>query len=341
MPQAWLRVSIMSKQFAWDDVHPLPPMKEEKLAAIAEELAGFPMELLGRRDQDRQYVSPAQIKTAKRCLEQYRRRYVLGEKEAPNHRMVWGGADHTAQEMNYRQKLVSGTDLPPGEVEVAFAAALDERVEQEGGPAEVVWDDKQPYMTAPTARKAMAEVKDRGAKLAGFYAREVAPAVQPTSVEQEFTTKIEGLPVPVFGYIDLVATEPIVGDEPEPGTIREPRVIERKTTGQRRISGEWIVQGRVYQLEVPIPVNFHLSLKLKNPAVSAGEFIYPVPSRDLIIAQVQRTMAEVAFCYRIYGPDQPWPDAIHHAWACGYCGWGPKGKNDCPWWNDQRWAKTP
>ena len=330
----------MKRAFAWDDPLPLPPISEAAQERIEAELAGFPVELLGRSQQDRNYISPAQIKTAKRCLEQYRRRYVLGEKEAPNHRMVWGGADHAAQEENYRQKIVSGADLPRGEVEVAFAAALDERVEAEGGPAEIVWDDKQPYMTAPTARKAMAEVKDKGVKLAGHYVENVAPAVQPLAVEREFNTEIPGLPVPVFGFIDLVATEPIVGDEPEPGTIRESRIIERKTTAQRRIAGEWIVQGRVYQLEEALPVNFHLSLKHKTPAVSAGEFVYPVPKRELIVAQVQRTIAEVASCYRLFGPDQPWPDAIHHAWACGYCGWGPKAKGDCPWWNDKRWEEA-
>ena len=59
-----------------------------------------------------QHFSPSQIKLARKCLEQFRQRYVLGIRTPPAAALVWGTADHKAQERNYAQKIESLEDLP-------------------------------------------------------------------------------------------------------------------------------------------------------------------------------------------------------------------------------------
>jgi hypothetical protein len=47
------------------------------------------------------------VKTALRCLETYRRRYVRGEKTRPAAALTWGSADHAAHEANFAQKITT------------------------------------------------------------------------------------------------------------------------------------------------------------------------------------------------------------------------------------------
>lgn len=327
-------------------LHPtLPAPTEQQEEQLVEALAGFPLELIGRREGDKAYISPAQIKMFARCPEQFRRRYVRGEKEPPSGSLVWGRADHSAVEDNFKQKIVTKRDLKTGDVQIGFAAALDREVEEAGGAREVIWDEKDRNMTIGDAKKRWADVKDKGTRLVGAYHDEVASTIDPVAVEERFELdlKEQGVPVPVVGAIDLVGMMPVT-PAPEPGKIGE-RLIDRKTKAQNRMNGEWLIQGRIYQLHRPVTIDWQLSLRparnVKNwtPRVVHGKYLYePVPP-VVVIAQIRRAMAGIANCYSLYGPDQPWPDALGSTWACDYCGWGPKAKDDCPWWNEERWNR--
>lgn len=318
-------------------------------------LASFPDAAIHTSDGE-PHVSASQLKMFARCPEQYRMRYILGKKERPNGNLVWGLADHAAHEENFKQKVVSGRDLKTAEVKEAFAAAVDLRVEEDGGPGEVDWG-KGEILTGDDAKKALALVKDNGVDLVGLYHETVSPTIMPLGVEEPFTLSAEmlGSNVKLIGRIDLRATVPdsTVNNAFIPGAVEAPtveRVIERKTAGAKKKvldQPEWITQGRIEQLGghvihgSALDVDYHLSLKIGSRRKTSGvvandpEMLLPSMPEHVILQQVRRLIAGISATYAMYGPDDPWPGAFAgFASPCGYCGFQPA----CPWWKAEAWV---
>ena len=190
-------------------------------------------------------------------------------------------------------------------MKLAFAEGFDQAVERNGGESEVDWGDDKP-----------GEMKDKGAALVGVYHQQVSPRIQPTAVETKFSVELPGVPVPVIGFMDLTT---------------EPTVIERKTAGraEKKPKPDWRLQGSLYQAVADLPVEWHVSVKTKTPAVYT-----PLEAPDLALARnaaavgatkaLMRTVALGILAYwNTYGPDEPWPGAVTHPWACDFCGFRP------------------
>jgi hypothetical protein len=261
------------------------------------------------------HVSASSLGTYLRCPEQYRQRYLLGRKEPPNVKLLWGRADHRALEHNWQQKIDSHEDLPVKEVEEAFAVSLDEAVDESGGESEVQWDETKP-----------GDVKDAGVRLVRCYHEQVSPSVQPVQVERKFELLLPGMGVPIVGYIDLETVGPIV---------------ERKTAARKftTVPGRYALQAGIYQLAARRSIDFHVSTKTKLPAVytpgTDPGLSLPVSDARLRMVEerVRRTVRSLASTYQTFGPDDPWPDAIADDSSCMWCGFGPKKANICPHWN--------
>lgn len=256
------------------------------------------------------HLSATQIGMFQRCPEQYRRRYVLGEKERPGAALIWGAADHAAHEQNFRQKITSGVDVDVDVVEGAFAEKFDREVEFFGD--EIEWGGDKP-----------GELKDAGVALVAAYHRQVSPKVQPTAVEREFEIAVPGVAVPVIGRMDLETEFP---------------AIERKTSRQstKKVKPSWRIQGLLYQLVEKRPVAWHVSVKTKTPAVITPE---EVPALSLAVSEptlratenlVRSTARTIQVFWREFGPEQPWPGAISHEWACDWCAY----RGRCAWWGN-------
>jgi hypothetical protein len=249
-----------------------------------------------------------------RCPEQYRRRYLLGEVARPGAALVWGSADHYAHEQNFRQKIESGTDIPVGDVKAAFAEGFDRAVERNGGEREVEWGDDKP-----------GDLKDKGVELAAVYHDLVSPTVQPVAVEQKFEVRVPGVPVPVIGFVDV---------------LEQYKAIERKTAAraQKTPKPDWLIQGWLYQSIERKPVEWHVSVKTKVPAIytpaTDAALRVEFDAAVAVAAQTRvRTFARVLTTYMAeFGMDEPWPDAVSHPWACGFCGFRPS----CSWWGNGR-----
>jgi hypothetical protein len=258
------------------------------------------------------HLSASSIAMYQRCREQWRRRYVLGERERPGAALVWGSADHFAHEQNFTQKIASGEDLPADDVKVAFAEGFDQAVARNGGESEVVWDDDKP-----------GALKDAGTLLVAVYHETVSPLVQPTAVEEKFTVELPGVPVPVVGRMDVLTAA---------------AAIERKTARQKPQNGEpkpdWRIQGLLYQYVRQQQVDWHVSVKTKTPAVytpkNAPGLALPVagPMVAATAELVRTTARDMLAIFQEFGPDEPWPGAVTHPWACGFCGFRPS----CRWW---------
>lgn len=258
------------------------------------------------------YLSASRLTLFQRCPEQYRRRYLKGERERANGNLIWGGADHYAHEQNFRQKITSHADLPVEDVKVAFAEGFDQRVTDGGGAGEIAWGGEKP-----------GEVKDAGVLLAATYHTLVSPTVQPIAVETRFDVSIPGVPVPVIGYIDV--NEAL-------------RAIERKTARAKTVAVKpgWRLQGLAYQYAKQQPVDFHVSVKTKTPAVYTADTepgLRMVDTRTSLTERLFTNLADhMLALYTRFGPDDPWPGAITDDWACLYCKFGPKEDADCAWW---------
>lgn len=264
----------------------------------------------GRRGELPAHLSASQLSMFERCPEQWRRRYVLHDKERPAAALVWGSADHEAHELNFRQKIASHEDIPVDDVKVAFAEAFDRRAAED----DIDWGDDGPD-----------KLKDAGVELVAAYHRQVSPTVQPVDVEKQFELVLPGVPVPVHGRIDVVTELP---------------AIERKTAKSKPARDEakpsWRVQGILYQLVEQRPVAWHVSVKTKTPAVYTPAempgLAIAVDARRLAVARalIRTTAGAIRSFYDRFGPEQAWPGALGDDWACSYCGF----KQTCAWWGN-------
>lgn len=290
-------------------------MSDETLTALleelihADELPDWSPLLPGR-------LSASQAAMFERCPEQYRRVYLLGERQPPSGAMIWGRADHQAHQANFAQKIHSWEDLALDEVQDAFSDSFEREIDEAGGISEVEW--KEPP----------AKTKDLGQRLVAVYHEQVSPALQPIAVEERFELEIPGTPVPVIGYTDVELADSLV---------------ERKTTRQaeRQPKPQWRQQGLTYQAAKEKEIAWHVGYAYETPktAKSVVGVNTPADAPALrlerydgiapLVERMYRTLAASLLAYiERFGPDEPWPGATSHPWACGFCGFRPT----CPWW---------
>lgn len=267
-----------------------------------------------------EHLSASSFKMLVRCPEQWRQRYILGKKVPPALAMLAGGADHAAIQYSMEKKVESYADAPLAEVKERFVYELESRVENSGGIGEV----EVKRAETPTEKQQEYDATRRsGQEVVAAYHTNVSPTIQPTDVEKAFSLDLPGVPVPVIGYIDLVAG-PAQDTLLEPGRLT---IIERKRSqmARRKPEPEWSMQGEVYQLAVPEPYQFHVSVVSREPYVltpqQAEQLEIPLAPRKRSELLVRQIANEIAFYYVRYGPEAPWPaKGKLHPWACGYCG---------------------
>ena len=257
-------------------------------------------------------------KQARRCMEQFRLSCIKGIKIPPQKALLWGTADHYANEVNFSQKIITHTDLETDVVLDAFRDAVIHQVDEAGGVTEVKWSDTE-NLTGDDAKQAMSYVIDDGTRLVGLYHEEVSPSIQPLAVEESFSFDVSGLPVPMSGRIDL---------------REQTRLVDEKTSGSAKLSNDNRFQGRFYGVVYNLPMDFHIKVKPRAPAGKISvlhdtEFLREDVSDErkaITLLSVRKTMARIAWMYDTYGEDEPWEDALDHEWACTYCGYRDAGR---------------
>lgn len=270
------------------------------------------------------YISASSIKMAIRCEEQWRQVYVQKIRKPPSLSMLAGRADHAAIEHSMRQKIETFVDLPVNDVEQAYIEQLEMQVEDSGGLNEI----ETRADTQAGKVKEYDSARTIGRKAVAAYHRVASPLVQPHAVEEQFELPLNGLPVILTGYIDLIGSDAQALDP-------SPRIIDRKTSKRpsNKPMPEWVIQAEVYQLAYPYEHEWHVTGLTSVPSI-----ILPGPSNPLRIpvanAQtttrfVEQVVAKIGWLYQRYGPDAPWPTTGKlHPWACGYCGF----RDNCWGW---------
>lgn len=154
---------------------------------------------------EKPHVSPSQLDMFFRCGEQYRRRYVLGEKIPPGVSLIKGRAVHKAAQVNYEQKMETGHDLPLSILTEAAAADIELTVAEDGL---ALTEDEEKI----GAKKVLGETKDASVRLAGLFLRDVAPRVQPILVEEFVRIELPNHSHDLLGRLDVADQQDVIRD---------------------------------------------------------------------------------------------------------------------------------
>jgi hypothetical protein len=151
------------------------------------------------------YISPSRLGMYEKCGEQYRRRYIEGEKIPPGIALVKGTGVHGGAKGNFRQKIVSREDLPRKDI-VEISVTSYEEALSKGGLSLTKEEESIGY------HKVVAQGKDGVVTLSGLYADEMAPAYQPLLVEEDQLVTVPSSEYDLKGIIDLVDAQESVID---------------------------------------------------------------------------------------------------------------------------------
>ncbi len=184
---------------------------------------------------DRPHISPSQLDMYLRCGEQYRRRYVLGEKIPPGIALVKGSAVDAAANRDYEQKIDTHEDLPEGVLLEAAASGFDEACA--GG---VFFSPDE----AVAADRILGQAKDSAIGMTRAFRRDIAPRVQPQLVQPWVRIQLPMASHDLLGRLDVADADKVVRDlktanrrKPE-GEIHRSDQMTFYALGYRHLTGE-------------------------------------------------------------------------------------------------------
>jgi RecB family exonuclease len=134
-------------------------------------------------------LSPSQTVQFLNCPAKWMFRYLLNLKESGTAATALGTAFHETVAHNYRQKINTAQDLPPGELLGFLREVLSQQLEDA-----VLLPGEHPLELLEVAEVMLTK-----------YLNEAAPLIQPAAVETKVSGTIGG--VRVYGYVDLLDTD--------------------------------------------------------------------------------------------------------------------------------------
>lgn len=191
-----------------------------------------------------------------RCPESFRRRYIENETMPPGITARRGSATHKAAQINNKQKIKSGLDLPLADLK---DAARDEYVSLLTNEGVYIPRDQ-----LSEKKKILNEGLNEALQATAIYHAQIAPKIQPISSEATFEADIPGIPLPVRGTLDC---------EDGAGFIHDLKVAKRKSQEwadreiqpsfyymlYRAAHGQW-PQGFKFQFVIPNKEMLHEEL---------------------------------------------------------------------------------
>lgn len=177
------------------------------------------------------HLSYSAISMLTKCPMQFEFRYIKGLKRAPaGVQMAIGTAVHKGAEATLKHKIQSGELLTAEDQQDATRDALnvawDGDEKKDYDPVELTAEEK-----AVGADKTKAKAVDMSITLSDLHATELAPTIQPHTVEEMFRLEIAGAKYDLLGYLDV--TEKL---EPASGVLMKLRDL--KTKGKSPNKGE-------------------------------------------------------------------------------------------------------
>lgn len=263
------------------------------------------------------HLSASSIGMVLRCPRQFQQRYIFGRKQRPGESIVVGSFFHETLDWNYKDKVTSFVDKPLSDaVQYMGDVAVPKVIEEEGGVDNILWDNDLDFAHNDAERVMSA------------YYRTVVPRIQPVGTEERFEMRVEGVDVPLIGYVDV---------------RDESRVIDTKTGKQatRKVKPSWELQGRLYAQALTLPVEYHSVSRAKTPTI-----ITALESEDMVVhpptEKQARNMAHtvkaaadyIEYLIATFGIEEEWPalgavpDFTRNMLPCNFCGY----REGCPAW---------
>jgi len=135
-------------------------------------------------------LSVTQINMLSRCSLQWWWRYGKGIKSPPGVALVLGRGTHAAVEADLVNKMEWGELLDEEEVKATAADATRR-----------IWQEMEPVRTDEDPDEG--GTVDTAVSLASLHHRQVAPALEPTAVEETFVLEMDGFPFDLTGVKDI------------------------------------------------------------------------------------------------------------------------------------------
>lgn len=257
----------------------------------------------------------SQINMFTRCQEQYRRRYIEGEKLPPGVALITGSGMHKGIEATLKYKLEKKC-LPP--VEAAHEAARDS-VAKAFDEGEIFLDETEKAEGLGAMR---AKAIDDATRLAGLHHKELAPAVEPVMVERPWVIKIEK-PTDVTKEMEIVYPLELAGTiDTDEGHM----IDDWKSAGKSPSEGDADASGQItmysmakYILDEAIPsARIGYLIKTKVPkALWQTTHRTKAHFEPLLegITRIARSIAHGDFTFASMQSPRPWSCSPKY---CGY-----------------------
>jgi PD-(D/E)XK nuclease superfamily len=252
------------------------------------------------------------------CPEDWRRRYILGEKTAPTGAMFLGRQVDEAITLYYRHILDHGERLSVDQVKDAFWDGWKAAAEAEGEQLGIAWET---------------DLREDSAFKLGLDAveltfSELIPQLgEPVAVQRKVEYTIApGLEWSVLCYLDLETRRPDAGEI-------VPAVVDYKvkTTPLTQYKADHDFQPAVYlagrwlegdpatqfcfaQIAKPGPRRKEIGASIVTTRKSTGQL------RGALV-RIAHAARQIVACYERFGPDEPWGFADPTGWKCSprYC----------------------
>jgi len=174
------------------------------------------------------------LNTLFRCGEQFRRRYICGEKIPPDIALIIGSTTHKTIEKNLQEKMITGRLLPKSVISDMAVEDLRNRFEEGINPNDELLKE--------LGKRKVKNIAEKQAVACSLVHREkLAPKINPVAIEDSFEFSIEGSDWKIKGTSDI--------EEEKNGRIilRDTKTANRK---QQEGSADTDMQLTMYSLKV-------------------------------------------------------------------------------------------
>ncbi len=158
-------------------------------------------------EEKKKHLSASALSMYEGCGEQYRRRYIEGERIPPGIAMIKGSSVDDSVTGNLRNVIINEEMLLKEQVLTIAEEAINNRMNNQ----EVLFSDEEVHEGIKNVK---GRTVDSVVSLSELHYDEIAPIIKPESVQMKWLLELEGFPFDLLGYIDIV----------EPETVRDTKV---------------------------------------------------------------------------------------------------------------------
>ena len=224
---------------------------------------------------EKKHLSISQLNMLSFCGEQYRRRYILGEKRPPGVSLLVGSSVDDAVSANLNNKIINKELLP---IEKVLDIARD-TLNHKWDEVEVALDDNDKAIGRVATR---GKAVDKAVRLSELHAVRLAPSINPTHVQRKWEIELDGYPVDLLGFIDVQEGNKAIRDTKTSG--KSPAKNAADTSDQLTI---YAMAAYVLDGVIPERLTLDYLVDLKTPKESIIETTRTVDDFKPLLARIE------------------------------------------------------